>query len=202
LRLVLTWTGPVGPGRFPVDPLALEALARPGVYLRVKRYDNGRTIGYVGQSRNVLIRIDQHLTSALAFLYPVRDAAGQVRVSGDLAGRLAAYNDLESAVRLAAEDTARTRFYIAPCGDGFDPGHLSLVEGVLKRRIESRIAGRASALACDNLQGIAVPEDAVEMAVDNVLDGLAPDDEAVLADLVGREPIEVAALLAGAAADG
>jgi hypothetical protein len=202
VRLVLNWTGPVGPGRFPSDPIALEGLARPGVYLRVKRYDPGRTIGYVGQSRNVLIRIDQHLTSALAFLYPVRDASGQVRVGGDLAGRLAAYNDLESAARLAAEDAARTRFYVAPCGDEFDPDNLTLVEGALKRRIESRIAGTAGALACDNLQGIAVPEDAVEMAVDNVLEGLAPDDEAVVADLIGRDPIEVAALLAGAAADG
>lgn len=197
MRLVLSWTGPIGPGRFPTDPLALEALARPGVYLRVKRYDHGRTIGYVGQSRNVLIRIDQHLTSALGLLYPVRDGSGQVRARGDLTARLAAYNDLESAMRLVAEDVARTRFYVAPCDDQFDVDHLTLVEGALKRRIETRIAGSAGALACDNLRGIAVPADAIEVAVDNVLDALAPDDRAVVADLVGREPIEIAAMLAG-----
>ena len=198
MRLVLNWTGPIGPGCFPSDLVALEALARPGVYLRVKRYDHGRTIGYVGQSRNVLIRIDQHLTNALGLLYPIRDGSGQVRARGDFAARLAAYNDLESAVRLAAEDVARTRFYAASCGDEFDADHLTLVEGALKRRIETRIARSAGALACDNLQGIAVPAEAIEMAIDNVLDALAPADQAVVADLVGREPIEIAAMLAEA----
>jgi hypothetical protein len=198
LRIVLTWRGPVGPGCFPPDALALEKLARPGVYLRVKRYDRGRKIGYVGQSRNVLARIDQHLAAALGLLHPVRDGAGEVRLRGDLAARLAAYNDLERAARLAAEDAARTRFYLAPCGDDFDPDRLMLVEGALKRRIEARIAGAAGALACDNLRGIAVPDEAIGVSIESALDALAPDDEAVVADLIGREPIEIATLLVGA----
>jgi hypothetical protein len=196
LHLALNWSGPVGPGAFPADPLGLEALAQPGVYLRVKRYDRGRVVGYVGQSRNVLVRIDQHLTQALGLLYPVRDARGTLRSRGDLAARLAAYNDIATAARLAAEDAARTRFYIARCGDEFDPDHLSLVEGALKRRMESRIAAVPDAFALENLQGIVLPEDAVEIVIEIVLDALAPSDRETVAGLFGEEPIEIAALLA------
>jgi hypothetical protein len=196
VRLALTWTGPVGPGAFPVDPLALEALARPGIYLRVKRYDRGRTVGYVGQSRNVLVRIDQHLTQALGLLYPVRDAAGAVRSRGDLAARLAAYNDLAAAARLAAEDAARMRFYVAHCSDEFDPDYLSLAEGALKRRMEVCIGAASDVAAVENRQGIVLPEEAVEVVIDNDFGVLAPAEREIVANLLGEAPIEVAALLA------
>jgi hypothetical protein len=196
VRLTLTWTGPVGPGRFPTDPLALEALARPGVYLRVKRYGRGRTVGYVGQSRNVLVRIDQHLTSALGLLYPARDADGVVRSRGDLAARIAAYNGLAAAARLAAEDAARTRFYVAHCGDEFDPDYLSLAEGALKRRLEARIGAATDIAAVENRQGIVLPEEAVEVVIENDYAVLAPAEREIVAGLLGDTPIEVAALLA------
>jgi hypothetical protein len=196
VRLNLIWFGPVGPGSFPSDPLGLEALAQPGVYLRVKRYERARTVGYVGQSRNVLARIDQHLTQALGLLYPIRDALGIVRSRGDLAARLAAYNDLEAAARLAAEDVGRTRFYVAACGEDFDPDHLSLAEGALKRRMEARLASAPDAAAVENQQGITLPEDAMEIVIENVFDALAPADRDVVLGLLGDAPIELTALLA------
>lgn len=196
MRLALTWTGPVGPGAFPIDTLALEALARPGVYLRVKRYGRGRTVGYVGQSRNVLVRIDQHLTQALGLLYPVRDADGVVRSRGDLAARIGAYNDLTQAARLAAEDAARTRFYVAFCSEEFDPDYLSLVEGALKRRMEARIGASAEAVSVENLQGIVLPEEAVEVVIDNDYGALVPEEREIVAGLLGEVSIEIAALLA------
>lgn len=195
MRLTLNWTGPAGPGSFPSDPLGLEALAQPGVYLRIKRYDRARTVGYVGQSRNVLVRIDQHLTQALGLLYPVRDALGVVRSRGDLAARLAAYNDLETAARLAAEDAARTRFYVAACGEDFDADHLSLVEGALKRRMEARIAFSPAAVAVENQQGITLPEDAMEVVIENVFDALQPADRDIVLGLLGDTPIEIAVML-------
>ncbi len=196
MHLVLNWSGPVGPGSFPSDPLGLEALAQPGVYLRVKRYDRGRTVGYVGQSRNVVVRIDQHLTQALGLLYPVRDALGVVRSRGDLAARLMAYNDLEKTARLAAEDAGRTRFYVAACGEDFDADHLSLAEGALKRRMEARLAAVPDAAAVENQKGITLPEDAMEVVIENVFDALAPADRDVVLGLLGDAPIELAALLA------
>ena len=67
MELTLHWRGPVGPGRFPESDAELEAMAGAGVYLRVKRYAGGRTVSYVGQSRRLLTRFDQHIRDILTF---------------------------------------------------------------------------------------------------------------------------------------
>ena len=94
--MALLWQGPIGAGHFPDDAVALEALMAPGVYLRLKRYAGGHSVSYVGQSKNVLNRIDQHLTAMLSLQMPLRDDRGRLAFSGDLGSRLAAYNDPET----------------------------------------------------------------------------------------------------------
>ena len=59
MRLTLAWHGPLRAGALPVDSGAIAMLDVPAVYLRVKRYDNGRVIAYVGQSRHLIARIDR-----------------------------------------------------------------------------------------------------------------------------------------------
>ncbi len=145
MDIILTWTGPVGPGRFPDDPETLEAMQAPGVYLRVKVYDGDRVVGYVGQSQNVLSRIDQHLTGLLSLQQTLRDATGRIVARGDFADRLSAYDDIGPAMALAAADAARMRFYVAFCGEAFEADRLNLVEGALKDRMEE-IAGRRAGL--------------------------------------------------------
>ena len=79
------WPGPVGPGRFPDDSETLGAMQAPGVYLRAKAYDGDRVVGYVGQSQNVLSRIDQHLAGLLSLQQTLRDAMGRIVSRGDFA---------------------------------------------------------------------------------------------------------------------
>ena len=134
MDITLTWVGPVGPGRFPGESETLEAMQASGVYLRVKVYDGDLVVGYVGQSKNVLLRIDQHLMGLVSLQQTLRDETGKIVYLGDFSDRIAAYNDIGSAMALAAGDASRTRFYVAFCGDAFDPDCLNL--GVKFHRLD------------------------------------------------------------------
>ena len=197
MRLTLVWQGPVGAGLFPDDEAALEALRGPGVYLRIKSYGRGRTVSYVGQSRHLLTRIDQHLTAMLSLQTPLRDDDARTIFSGDAGARLAAYGDIRTAAGAAAAEVLRTRFYVALCDEDFAPERLDLVEGALKARLEQRIAAGAGPLACENVQGISADPfaDIAEIAQDTGV--LAPRDAEIVARALGTEPIRVDAALAG-----
>ena len=197
MELILAWRGPVGAGRFPDAGDAIEAFGAPGVYLRTKTYRNGRTVSYVGQSRNVLSRIDRHLTAMLGLQTPLRDGGGRTIFAGDAGARLAAYNDLAAASGAAAEEVLRTRFYVALCGEDFSDRHLDLVEGALKARLEQRIASGAGVAVCENIQG--VPEDPFADIARIVQDtaALAPADAELVARALGSDAIRVDAAPAG-----
>lgn len=141
MAVALTWQGPVGPGLFPGDSLAFERLCVAGVYLRIKVYDGGRIVAYAGQSVSLLSRFDQHLAAMMSLAAPLRDGAGSVVFTGSAPERLAAYGDLGRAAALAAADTARVRFFYTPCDAYFHEEHLNLVEGLLQRRLATRLAG-------------------------------------------------------------
>ena len=198
MELRLFWQGPVGAGLFPDDEAALEALRGPGVYLRMKSYRRGRTVSYVGQSRNLLTRIDQHLTAMLSLQTPLRDDSARTIFAGDAGARLAAYNDIEAAAGAAAAEVLRTRFYFAICGEDFAPERLDLVEGALKGRLEHRVASGAGLSACENVQGI--PRDPFADIAEIVQDttALEPEDAGLIARALGTEPIPVDAALVGA----
>lgn len=198
MELTLAWRGPVGAGLFPDREGELEALRNPGVYLRVKSYADGRTVSYVGQSRNVLTRIDQHLTAMLSLQTPLRDERGRQVFAGDAGARFRAYNDLAAAAEAAAAEILRTRFYVALCEDAFAAEHLDLVEGMLKTRLESRVASGAGVSACENIQGI--PEDPFADIARIVQDtaALSPADADIVSRALGAGSIRVDAALVGA----
>ena len=198
MELTLVWRGPVGAGLFPDDEAALEALRGPGVYLRMKRYGRGRTVSYVGQSRSLLTRIDQHLTAMLALQTPLRDENARTIFPGDAGARFAAYNDVDAAAGAAAAEVRRTRFYVALCDEDFAPERLDLVEGALKGRLENRVASGAGLSGCENVQGI--PRDPFADIAEIVQDiaALEPEDAELIARALGTDPIPVDALLVGA----
>ena len=198
MRLRLQWQGPIGAGQFPSDPGELEGLMAPGVYLRLKRYDGGRLVSYVGQSRNVLSRIDQHLTAMLALQTPLRDARGRTAFNGEIGARLAAYNDLEPAALLAAGEAMRTAFLVAWCDEDFTVDRLDLVEGALKARLEARVADAAGLTACENIQGVPADPFADIFSLEQDPGALAPEDAALLAQVLGEEPIVLDGALIGA----
>ncbi len=192
MDIILTWTGAFGPGVFPKDRETLEAMQAPGVYLRVKAYDNDRVVGYVGQSQNVLSRIDQHLTGLLSLHQTLRDETGRIVSHGDFADRLGAYDDIGRAMALAAADAARMRFYVAYCDEAFEAERLNLVEGAIKDRMED-IAGRhAGLIEGENRQGI--PADPFDGVVRIESDPSALDGvhAAIVERLIGAEAIEIA----------
>lgn len=187
----LNWEGPVGPGcaprpAFPDDPLIFENLCDAGVYLRIKTYEDGRTIAYAGQSVSLLARFDQHLSAMLSLATPIRDAGGHVVFTGDAAARIGAYGDIAAASALAAADAGRVRFWYALCGDYFHTEHLNLAEGLLQRRIAARLGAGASEVENAKAAPAAMPDDVPDIWV-NDYSGLDGDGRAMLSGLLGDD---------------
>lgn len=191
--ITLNWRGPVALGNFPTDASALEDIDVAGVYLRLKSYDHGRTVHYVGQSKSVLMRIDQHITALLSLQYPWRDAAGDRIGRGDFTDRINGYNDIEQTMALVAADAARMRFFFAPCDDeaGFLLDHLNLVEGALKTRLEQRAADGAGLASVENIQGVPASDFDGTIAVESAFDGLENIEREFVAGIIGVHPIEI-----------
>lgn len=207
MSVELVWQGPVGPGcapgaPFPDDPLIFENMCEAGVYLRIKTYENDRTIAYAGQSVALLARFDQHLASMLSLASPLRDAAGEIVFTGDAAARIDAYARLEDATALAAADAGRVRFWYALCDEYFHSEHLNLAEGLLQRRIASRLAsahpGRLAGVENAKAAPGAIPDDVPDIWI-NDFSGLDTAGAALLGDLLGDTPMTLEALTGNAA---
>lgn len=204
MTVELTWQGPVGPGRSPEpafpafseDPLIFENLCEAGVYLRIKTYDDDRTVAYAGQSVSLLARFDQHLAAMLSLASPLRNDAGNVVFTGDAAARIDAYGNLADATVLAAADAGRVRFWYALCDDYFHTEHLNLAEGLLQRRIAARLAAGSSDFENAKAAPGAMPDDVpdtwmndfsgLDAAGRNLLSGLLGDDAMTLDMLSGH----------------
>ena len=180
MRLTLAWHGPLGAGNLPVAANDIAALDVPAVYLRLKRYDNGRVIAYVGQSRHLIARIDQHIGQLLALQTAVRDAAGEARLAGNAIERFAGLNRLDETIALVRDELARLRFFYAPCEDA---EALGLLEHLLKARIESRTAH------CENRNAISFAPLEDSVTVENLFDALAPADRETVAMLLGEDAL-------------
>ena len=201
MSVELVWQGPVGPGLspepvFPDDPLIFENLCEPGVYLRIKTYNAGRTVAYAGQSASLLSRFDQHLAAMLSLAAPLRNADGEVVFAGDAGARIDAYGNLADATALAAADAGRVRFWYALCNDYFHTEHLNLAEGLLQRRIADRLGGGSSDFENAKAAPGAMPDDVPDTWINDfscldaagagVLDNLLGDEAMTLEMLSGH----------------
>lgn len=199
MELMLQWQGPTGPGLFPESGDEIAALSAPGIYLRIKRYDCGdaapRTVSYVGQSKQLIVRFDQHLRDIMTFSSALRDDSGAIALGRDGANRFQAYNAIEDVMALVTAEAVRLRFYWALCEDGFDVAYLNLIERALKARLESQ-AGRGDDFACENRQGIGEGAFDEDIVVIHSYETLDAGDSALLADLLGTDPIHLTVPLA------
>ena len=178
MKLELQWRGPYGAGLFPEAAEGVDDLMRAGVYLRVKRYAGARVIAYVGQSKQILARIDQHVGAMLSLTHVLRDGDGQVCFRPTFDARLRALNDIERIAGLALAEARRMRFYCAFCADGFDSDFLGLVEYLLMRRIGD--SGEA-----ENVNHPPVAEFDSEVIVESEYSALIGEDEKMLRGLIG-----------------
>lgn len=190
MKLELCWRGPYGAGLFPEDAAGFEDLLRAGVYLRVKRYTGGRMVTYVGQSKQILARIDQHLGAMLSLTHTLRGEDGKVRFQPTFDARLRALNDIEPVAALALAEARRMRFYCAFCDDGFDSDFLGLIEYLLMHRIGG--SGEAK-----NVNRPPVTEFNTEVIVESDYSVLAADDDKLLRGLIGEPPFAVEESFAG-----
>ena len=185
MKLDLHWRGPYGAGLFPDTPEAMEGLLGAGIYLRIKRYAGGRTVAYVGQSKQLLARMDQHVSAVLGLAHVLRDESGQVVFQPAFDARLRALNDIETVAGLALAEARRMRFFCAFSDDGFDSDFLGLVEYLLIQRLaESGKGGNA-----ENINRPPVAEFDHEVIVESEFDGVAAADEKLLRGLIGEAPL-------------
>ena len=191
MDIVLNWEGPVGAGLFPLDdPDALEALANPGVYLRVKSYEGARRVAYVGQSVNLIKRFDEHLRATLAFERTLRNSAGEPVLERGGPARLAAYNDLAKAAALSRDEALRTRFYYARCEEDLFPReHLNLVETLLVERLAQHVGGAAANL--ENRISPPAPDELPAIEVFSEFNALPDEGHGLLEELLGCDPMVV-----------
>jgi hypothetical protein len=187
--LTLCWAGPVGAGHFPATREGLEALMVPGVYLRTRAYAGGRRVSYVGQSRNLLARFDQHLTALLGLTTTLRDARGQVAFQGAAYERLLALDSVEALAALAAAEARRTRFFYAALDEGIEAGALNAVEGLLLIRVRALAAAAAGLIEADNRVHAPAGDDDLELTIISDPRALDPEDRELIEALVGTAPI-------------
>ncbi|MDP6474213.1 MAG: GIY-YIG nuclease family protein [Alphaproteobacteria bacterium] len=188
MKLELHWRGPFGAGYFPQSDAGMQELLRAGVYLRLKCYARGRNVAYVGQSKQVLARIDQHIGAVLGLTHGLRDDAGRVVFTPAFDARLRALNDIERVAGLALAEARRMRFFCAFCDDGFDSDFLGLVEYLLMLRL----ADGGSGGEAENINRPPVVAFDSEVIVESDLGAIAPKDQKLLRGLIGEAPLRVA----------
>ena len=193
MAIDLIWSGPLGPGNLPTDPDEITGLDIAAVYLRVKVYGPDRVVVYVGQTTQLITRIDQHLTRLIGLNQTLRNDAGETIYDAAFDSRLRALNALEDISAKLVAEADRMRFYYAPCNDTFHDGYLDLIERLLKARLEDR-AMRGS-FACENRNAVPLrqlPDDADRIAVVSEFGDLDSADQQQLRSLLGETPIEIA----------
>ena len=188
MDLELHWRGPIGPGNFPTEPTTVEDLNQSGIYLRLKIYQNGRCIAYVGQSQNLLSRFEQHIRSILSLQQLPRDNIGFSIVSENFGDRFNFINKLSSLGVLAIADAERTKFYFALARDGFDAEYLRLIEAMLKTRAEEIICGDL-----ENIQDITPGEFDHDITISNNFSRVDSEGYKLIESVIGHESINVLA---------
>jgi hypothetical protein len=193
MAITLTWFGPLGPGNLPTDLDEIAGLDVAAVYLRVKVYQPCRVVAYVGQTTQLISRIDQHLTRLVGLTHLLRNDTGETIYDAAFDARLAAFNQLERISVALISEVERMQFYYAPCNDTFLDGYLDLIERLLKARIEDRAV--RIGFTCENRNAVPLrqlPEDTDRVAVVNEIGDLGVADQEQLRLLLGEDPIEIA----------
>ena len=187
MNITLKWDGPVGPKNFPEASLEKESLSVSGVYLRLKQYENGHIVSYVGHSVNLLSRFDQHLRDILTFSVTLRDDFGEVLLSRNGSDRAGVYNRLDTLMPCIGKELCRTQFLFARCGDEFGEDYLKVAEALLKQRMECRIGFEITAV--ENLQNIPLGGLDHEVLMQSDTSLLVADWIEVLNKMLGDHPI-------------
>jgi len=140
MDLTLVWRGPMVAGNFPGEVDARSKLSTHGIYMSLKLYKSDKVIVYVGQSKNLLSRFEQHVTGVLSLVQQRRDDEGNpIEFSGVGNLRANLMNNLEFWGPTALCEVKRLHFLYALAEDGSDPDYLTFLESFLKNRLEDNL---------------------------------------------------------------
>lgn len=180
VKLTLKWNGPIFIGSLPEDEKTLGGMEKPGVYVYTKEYPK-KLVAYVGNSKNVLSRIQQHYGGFLGYTYSLRNKMGKQIFEPDKG--FESLNRIDKTYRVAREEAKRLRFYYSILEDqgGFlvKPVECLLIR-VLKDKDKTSIGKKT--FVCDNARREGYHKDYPKVTFENVFS----KDQSILRSLFGR----------------
>lgn len=181
VKLTLKWNGPIFIGSLPEDEKTLGEMEKPGVYVYTQEYPE-ILAAYVGNSKNVLSRIQQHYGGFLGYTYWLRDEMGEWKFRPDKG--FESLNRIDKTYRVAREEAKRLRFYYSILED--QGGSLikpveSLLLRVLKDKDKTSIGKKT--FVCDNERREGYHKDYPKVTFKNVFS----KKQSVLRSLFGRD---------------
>lgn len=106
-----------------------------------------KAVAYVGRADSLARRVQEHYCSFLGLSYYLRDSQGNEAYTSDIENKLRTFDDLDSTVSVAIEETRRLRFFYARC----EPSRLAVIESALIDRVKERAKQEGKdGLDCDN----------------------------------------------------
>lgn len=159
----LTWHGPIAATEIDTAAPAMDALAKPGVYLCLQRYPAAsRVRAYAGVTKDFRLRLREHIAATLGLTYDIADETGRVVFRHTHVDSVfEAARSVDTLHPLAAEEVKRMRWFCAL--DDSDPYiPWALIEGLLIRRLKALGQGGAQSadgdiIECINTRGGPVP---------------------------------------------
>ena len=188
MDLTLNWRGPIGAGNFPIKTDLIEELNESGIYLRIKTYKNERNVVYIGQSRKLLSRFEQHIRNVLSFKQMLRDTMGHVGAQKEWQHPFLFLNNLPKLAPFALAEAKRVKFYFALSRDGFDEEYLFLIESVLKSRAEE-----IRQEDVENIQNITSGEFDHDIQIFNDYSRVNKEGQKLIINTIGKKQIVITA---------
>lgn len=150
-ELTLDWQGPVIPTAYKADDDP-DIMQQPCVYICETKYDTQTSI-YVGQTRNFIDRMCQHISATLGLTYWLRSPEGTYE-NGEYEPKARHHyiedlNNVRAHQAMAADAIERMTWHYAEV----EPEALLATEGILIRatkRIEKETLESAEPIVCDN----------------------------------------------------
>ncbi len=152
-ELTLNWQGPVIPTAYKADD-DTDIMQQPCVYICEAKYDT-KTAIYVGQTKNFIDRMCQHISATLGLTYWLRGPDGTYDEDDGAYAPKARHHYIEDLknVRahqaMAADAIERMSWHYAEV----EPDALLATEGILIRatkRLEEKPLESAELIVCDN----------------------------------------------------
>ena len=184
----LDWHGPLAIPRIDAYYRKFQQiLDSAGVYFYIQQYPE-ETVGYVGETSELMFRIQQHYSNFVGLMYYLRHDSGKEAYNPTIRRRNQGLDEIDIHVGVSMKEAKRLKFFFASC---YEERHS--VESALMNEFW-RIADSSDGLTCDNQRierrGWNQPKIQIENRVSQSLDEKSQSEaRSVLSRLFGGDPI-------------